>query len=99
MRLPYAWADRAHAHTVFHESTLASGTVKAREITGFIRGSRRRASATDLLDRDAGGPAPLHEPVGVLRRVDRRRHEQATRVLDAVGGDPPEDHVLVDALL
>src|SRR6266508_1817902 len=48
MRLPYAWADRAQAHTVFHESTLASGTTNAREIEGLIRGSRRRASATGI---------------------------------------------------
>ena len=58
MRLPYAWADRAHAHTVFHESTLASGTVKAREIKGFIRGSRRRASATGI--SSTGMPAARH---------------------------------------
>src|SRR6266545_67388 len=48
MRPPYAWADRAQAHTVFHESTLASGTTNAREIEGLIRGSRRRASATGI---------------------------------------------------
>src|SRR6266508_588807 len=48
MWLPYAWAERAQAHTVFHESTLASGTAKAREINGFIRGSRRRASSMGI---------------------------------------------------
>src|SRR5438034_623119 len=65
MRLPYAWADRAHAHTVFHESTLASGTVKAREIKGFIRGSRRRAAAAG--HSAAGGASPDDEHVGVER--------------------------------
>src|SRR6266542_3370551 len=58
MRLPYAWADRAQAHTVFHESTLASGTAKAREINGFIRGSRRRASSMGI--SSTGMPAARH---------------------------------------
>ena len=41
-------AAPASAHTVFHASMPASGTVKARRMPGFRRGSIRRASATSI---------------------------------------------------
>ena len=41
MRAPCAAARRASAHTVFQASIDASGTVKARRIAGFRRGSSR----------------------------------------------------------
>src|SRR6185503_3187653 len=52
----------------------------------------------DLLGRDAGLRAPRDELVAVGRVVLGRRDEQAARVLDGVGGDPPQHDVLLDAL-
>ena len=48
MRAPWAAAPRANDQTVFHASIDASGTVNARRIRGFSRGSRRSASATSI---------------------------------------------------
>ena len=48
MRAPRSAAAPAKAQTVFHASIDASGTVKARRMPGFRRGSRRSASATSI---------------------------------------------------
>ena len=48
MRAPWADAPRVSVETVFHASIDASGTVNARLMPGFSRGSRRSASATSI---------------------------------------------------
>ena len=99
MRAPRCWAPRLSAPTVLKTSMLASGTRKAREISGFRRGSWRRASATAISSQSTPvSTATLREPVGVIRVVPRGCDDQAARVLDAVGGHPPQDPVLGDAL-
>ena len=59
MRAPCAAAPRASAQTVFQASIDASGTVKARLIRGFRRGSIRSASATSI---SSVGSAALRQP-------------------------------------
>ena len=67
---------------------------------GFSRGSAaQRLGDRDLLAVDAGVRAALREAIGVGGVVPRRGDEQAAGVLDAVGGDAPQDPVLADALL
>ncbi len=77
-----------------------SGTRNTREIVRVQpRLLAQRLRRIDLLAVDAGVAAPLDEPVGVRGVVPRRGDEEAAGVLDAVGGDAPEDAVLADALL
>ncbi len=59
MRAPWAEAPRASDHTVFHASIDASGTVNARLMPGFSRGSRRSASATSI---SSAGSFALAQP-------------------------------------
>ena len=52
MRAPCADAPRASAHTVFQASIDPSGTVNARLMPGFSRGSQlQRLADRDLLGR------------------------------------------------
>ena len=57
-----------------------------------------RLGDRDLLAVDVGGVACRLEAGDVVVRILGRGDEQAARVLDARGGDPPQDAVLGDAL-
>ena len=100
MRAPCSAAPRASDQTVFQASIDASGTVNARRMPGFSRGSQpQRLGDRDLLDRQLGRLAALEEAVAVGGVVVGRRDEQPAGVLDAVGDDPAQDRVLGHALL
>ena len=99
MRAPCSSAERAHPQTSFQGSSAASGTRKARRISGLTRGSRRSASATGISSAGTPGrPAALEEEVAVLGVVPRRGHEHPAGVLDAVRCGHAKDPVLRDAL-
>ena len=100
MRAPCAEAPRASAQTVFQASIDASGTVNARLMPGFRRGSRRSASATSISSAGRSAvAAALEEAVAVGGVVVGRGDEQPAGVLDAVGDHPAQDRVLGHALL
>ena len=92
-------AARHRPHRLPHLDVAVGYPEDARDLGVQARLLAQCQRRIDLLARHAGGAAALGEPVRVRRVVEGGRDEEAAGVLDAVGSDLAQDHVLADALL
>ena len=92
-------AARHRPHHLPHLDVAIGYPEDARDLGVQARLLAQCQRRIDLLTRHAGGAAALGEAVRVRRVVERGRDEEAAGVLDAVGSDLAQDHVLADALL